>query len=295
MLTAALVAVRRGWPVFPLRRYSKTPALTGWAHRASTDVDQVRTWWTDQPDSNVGIACGPAELVVLDLDNAHGHAPPARWARRGVTHGREVFAVLAADAGQPVPDTFTVATPAGGLHLYFAAPAGLELRNTVGRLGWRIDTRAAGGYVVGPGSALHVAGHIRRYRILREAPVAALPDWIATALTAASIPRVLAGHLSASLPPAARVSPYVLAAVTGETQAVAHAVPGTRNHTLFRAAANLGELLGAGVLDEPTARDALLTAAQIHCGIDGFTAAEARRTIDNGLTRGRRNPRTIES
>lgn len=51
-----------------------------------------------------------------------------------------------------------MATPTGGTHPYFAAPVdGPELRNTqgaAGGLGWLVDTRAAGGYVVGAGSTI---------------------------------------------------------------------------------------------------------------------------------------------
>lgn len=50
-----------------------------------------------------------------------------------------------------------------------------------------------------------------------------------------------------------RLDAYVQAELDGETIAVAQAVPGARAHTLFRAAARLGELVGAGVLDETLA------------------------------------------
>nr|WP_229686773.1 bifunctional DNA primase/polymerase [Longimycelium tulufanense] len=90
---------------------------------------------------------------------------------------------MAAEAGQPVPDdTYTVATPSGGtrpgIHLYFQAPA-VELRNTVGKLGWRIDTRGVGGYVVAAGSVRPEGV----YRVVRDAPVQLLPQWLVTALT----------------------------------------------------------------------------------------------------------------
>ncbi|MEV0087262.1 bifunctional DNA primase/polymerase [Saccharopolyspora sp. NPDC050642] len=49
---------------------------------------------------------------------------PVRWADRGAANGMDVFRLICADAGHPVPlDTFTVTTPSGGTHLYFTAPA----------------------------------------------------------------------------------------------------------------------------------------------------------------------------
>jgi hypothetical protein len=56
-----------------------------------------------------------------------------------------------------MPDrTYTVATASGGEHLYFRQPVGLQLRNTQGEhgsgLGWCIDTRGHGGFVVAAGS-----------------------------------------------------------------------------------------------------------------------------------------------
>ena len=217
-------------------------------------------------------------------------------------HGRQVLAELAAAFGAPVPATYTVATPSGE-HLYFTGPAGVELRNTAGVLGPRIDTRAGGGYVVAAGSVLRVDGRIRCYRTVLEVPAVPLPGWIVDALRSSGLrvegPAVdgRADGFTADWP-VGRVSPtrlhaYVAAALAGETRAVAQARPGTRNHALFRAAARLGELVGSGALAEDTARGALLEAAAGHVGIEAFTIGEARRAIGNGLRRGRRNPRWL--
>jgi hypothetical protein len=288
LLGAALAAAGCGWPVHPLRPLSKVPRLRDWERRASTDAGQLARWWASQPASNVGIACGPAGLLVLDLDAPGGQPPPSRWAERGVGCGAQVLAVLAEQAGQPFPGgTYTVATP-GGVHLYFAAPAGPRLPNTAGRLGWRIDTRSAGGYVVAAGSVLRVAGRLVAYRVVRPGPVLPVPGWIAAALS-----RSEGGRAAGAVVGSGCGGRYVRAAVAGEARAVAAARSGTRNHRLFGAAASLGELIGAGLLDQHTATEALLAAAGVHVGVDGFTLAEARRAIGNGIARGRRNPRPI--
>ncbi|MEU7764996.1 bifunctional DNA primase/polymerase [Nocardia sp. NPDC049190] len=81
-------------------------------------------------------------MHVLDLDTSHGHPPPEHWGP--VRNGCEVLARLAQDAGQPLPvPTFEVSTPSGGVHLYYRAPRKPTLRNTIARLGWRIDSRGS--------------------------------------------------------------------------------------------------------------------------------------------------------
>ena len=292
---AARAAAARGWPVFPLRGYSKYPAVTDWEHRASTDPDQVAAWWPGESRDNIGIACGPAGLVVVDLDPARGQAPPPPWDAAGVSHGRQVLAILAQRAGVALPAaTFAVATPSGGQHLYFLAPAGVTVRNTAGALGWRVDTRAAGGFVVAAGSARWVSGRLRRYTVTDPAPPALLPAWLSTALTTHATSRRPAGDgvgLGEGLGELAGA--YVTAAVDAEARAVTRAAPGTRNSTLFRAAAALGELVGAGLVTADVVTDVLRRAAAIHCGVGGFTPAEADRAISNGLARGRRHPRRL--
>ncbi|MEV7325310.1 bifunctional DNA primase/polymerase [Streptomyces sp. NPDC093970] len=65
-----------------------------------------------------------------------------------------------------LPAAHIVKTPSGGTHLYYAAPEGEKLRSTAGKLGWKVDTRAAGGYVVGAGSIVNG----RTYATVRDAP-----------------------------------------------------------------------------------------------------------------------------
>lgn len=286
-LAAARAATERGWPVFPLVPYTKQPAVPDWERVATCDPDVLVRWWATAP-YNIGVACGPAGLVVVDLDADHGHAPPEPWAARGVRHGRDVLALVAADHGRTMPaDTYTVATPTGGAHLYFAAPPDTVLRNTAGLLGWHVDTRAAGGYVVAAGSLLRVDGRRRAYTVTNRMSPARLPDWLHTALRPHP-----AGPASTVVHPA-RLDAWVRAAVSREAATV-HAAPvGRRNTTVFTAACRLGELVGAGVLSPAEVTTALADAARIHHGIDGFTAVEAERAIANGLRRGQANPRPI--
>ncbi|MHA6797496.1 bifunctional DNA primase/polymerase (plasmid) [Pseudonocardia bannensis] len=282
---AALAAAEAGHYVFPLHPRTKFPAVEKWEQSATRDPEQIRQWWSARP-YNLALACGPGGLVVVDLDDAHGEPAPEPWT--GATGGRDVLARLAAKAGQPVPTgTYTVSTPTGGLHLYFRAPAGAKFRNTAGTLGWRIDTRACGGYVVAA-TSVRDEGY---YRAVNRAPIAELPEWLARALTpppppAPSAPIVL---------PTQRASAYLRKILEAEADRVAAAVPGTRHATLLAAARTLGRLVGGGALSAQEARDTLTAAAAGHVGVEGTTRAEVDRTIADGLAYGAQLPRRIDT
>jgi Bifunctional DNA primase/polymerase, N-terminal len=282
LLGAALSAAARGWQVFPLAPGRKTPAVRDWETRATADAERIRRCWSAGP-FNVGVACGPSGLVVVDLDTPKpGQDTAGEWRLPGVGCGEDVLAVVADRAGQPLPvDTLAVRTGRGGLHLYFAAPTGSRLRNTAGRLGWLIDTRAAGGYVVAAGSI--VDG--RPYRLLTDRPPAPLPGWLADRLTD---PGPTPGPIDLPPPPAKdRAARYAHAALRGELQHVLDAPAGTRNHTLNRAAFALGQLVAGRLLDEQLVVDALGRAGQAI----GLSGRECAATIASGLRAGARTPR----
>jgi hypothetical protein len=300
LLDAALCAAAAGCYVFPVRPGSKIPALhgardckrtgacagghQGWEQRATRDETQIRTWW--RHPFNIGIAAGRSGLLVVDLDDAHGETPTDdRWS--GARHGRDVLAMLAEQAGQPLPtDTLHVLTPTGGSHLYFRVPAGASFRNTASTLGWKIDTRADGGFIVGPGS-------VRRegtYRVARRGPIAELPGWLATALTPPPPPTPTATAIAL---PDTRASRYLAAIVDDETDTVRRAAKGARRATLLAAARTLGRLVGGGELPQPEAHAALLHAAAAHIGVEQFTRAEAEKTITDGMAYGMQLPRQI--
>lgn len=282
-ITASLL-VARGFALFPLRAGSKLPAVArDWEHLATTSMTRLRRLSSD-PQANYAVACGPSNLVVIDLDVAK----EAQAAPGEPTHGLEALRALA--DGRELPRTFTVGTPSGGRHLYFRPPVdGPALRNTVRRLGPLIDTRGVGGYVVAPGS--RVDGVV--YEILQDAPIAELPAWIGTLLRplearpAAGEPLPLATALG---PVGARLGgAYARSALEREAARVESARVGTRNDTLNRAAYSLGTLVGSGVLDQATV-EAELTRAALAAGLD---ARETAGTVRSGLTAGMARPRRL--
>jgi hypothetical protein len=134
----------RGWSLIPLKARDKRPAIASWGEyqtRPATYVELQR--WFDRPDSiNVGIVTGLVSgIFVIDCDSPEAVA----W------------------AAEHLPACEMRVRTAKGLHFYFPYSGDRRIRNKVratyqGRA-LELDVRAAGGYVVGPGS-VHPSGAI---------------------------------------------------------------------------------------------------------------------------------------
>lgn len=128
---------------------SKAPAESGWA-------DGLHPI-TDVTPGSYGVVGGDGLVVVDDDADRKGVDLPA-WVR-------------------DLPDdTFTVETPHGGTHRYFAVRGDV----VTGHYEWG-DVIASGAYVVGPGTRLTDCGHgcctpesPGRYRLVRDVPLAAV-------------------------------------------------------------------------------------------------------------------------
>ncbi|WPO71392.1 bifunctional DNA primase/polymerase [Streptomyces sp. KN37] len=284
-LTAAFDAASRGWHVFPLIPGDKRPAIRDWEQRATTDPDRITRCWTHAP-YNIGIATGPSGLVVIDLDTPKSpdDKPPAAWANGGILDGADVLAALCERHHQHYPaDTHTVETGRGGLHLYFTAPDGEGLRNTQGKLGWKVDTRAAGGYVVGAGSVVPAGP----YDIAHAGPTAPLPAWLAELLRPAPLPPQR--PITVPLSTRDRRGKFLNAALNDELARVTGSGDHQHNHALYIASVALGQLVAGGELDAHEVTEKLTEAALSV----GQGEREARRTIASGLRAGANRPRKV--
>jgi Bifunctional DNA primase/polymerase, N-terminal len=242
-LARALAYARRGWPVFPCRPGRKQPDTAHGFKDATTDPERITAWWATVPSRNVAIATGAPGPDVLDVDvRPGGSGYQALHRLRG--------------AGLLQTPVAAVATPSGGMHLYYPGTG-----QTSGRLpDCHLDFKSAGGYVLAPPSA--VGG--RPYRPIRYQPgrtgIAAIVrlDWAA----AVSFLDLRQPHLQPARPPshinADRLATWV-----------ARLPEGNRNAGLFWAACRAAE---AGT---PGALDALAEAAQTA----GLPTQEIARTI----------------
>lgn len=155
---AMAYATQFGWRVFPLHSVDASGCTCGAATctgtkpgkhprtprgclDATTDADQIRAWWSQWPDANVGVATGGG-LVVVDIDPRHG--------------GDEGFDDLTQRLGK-IPDTVEALTGSKGRHIYLSVPQGVEIRNSAGLLAPGVDVRGENGYVVAAPSS-HVSG-----------------------------------------------------------------------------------------------------------------------------------------
>jgi hypothetical protein len=215
----ALALARRGWWVFPCRVRGKEPLTAHGFHDATDDVAVIEAWWRRWPAANIGLACGPSGLVVIDVDPRHG--------------GDRSLARLR------LPPTLVARTGGGGRHFFFAGHA----RSRKGPPG--IDVKAAGGYVVAVGS-VHPSGG--RYVWEHRLPLAPWSENlvpITRPAPAVTRPTVAAGY------------GYGRAALRAELERLAGATEGYRNDRLHLAAFRMGQLVGAGALDPDETADAL--------------------------------------
>lgn len=87
------------WSVFPVSR-SKGPLTAHAFYDATTDADQIREWWTQHPDANIGVRC--TQFIVVDFDPRNGSADwesdlPCSWLALTGGGGRHHYF-------QPVPE-----------------------------------------------------------------------------------------------------------------------------------------------------------------------------------------------
>lgn len=284
VIDAALIYAARGWPVFPTHNpvsrrgapmacscghgdcssVGKHPRTRDGFKSATTDGEQIRSWWSTWPHAGVGIQTGaPSGLVVVDVDPAHA--------------GNETFKALEEEHGA-LPPGRTIRTGSGGTHLYFQHP-GHEMPNTAGRLGPGIDTRADGGYVLAPpsrhwtGGVYAVAGHGMQ--------IPEMPVWLLQTLEPPP-PRPIPAR---SAPRDAGA--WAQAAVAGELDRLGLAKEGTRNDTLNRVAYRLGQIIGSGALAEQEIEPML-----IERGIAlGLREREVVKTVHSGMRAGEGSPR----
>jgi hypothetical protein len=288
-------------------------------HAATLDFARIDQWWVSDPSLGVGVACGPAGLVVVDVD-AHQQQLPDRDRLlpgipisadidlTGLANGFDTLAVLAALRGvtSPADDdtTLRVHTPSGGLHVWYRSNSSHRWQCSAGSgagraLAWQVDVRAHGGYIIAPGTTTKAGTYTPVGSVREPAP---LPDWLARELART-------GHLPPANVPAPRpVPPRARQAVTaagGGRQATARAlgkvlaevagcaaVPegAAFSEKLNRAAYTAGGLVAAGHLTETEAGNILKEVAE-----QARPGQERRYNpiIRSGLSAGSRHPLSL--
>lgn len=162
MFNEALKLARKGFYVFPCHYIKKDgtcscgrksgdrcspgkhPKLSGGCNSGTKDEEQIQKWWTQTPDSNIGIATGKEYngrlFIVLDVDTKPGKV------------GAASLEALVTNFG-PLPVTLTATTGSGGKHYYFHVPyAVVGGQGKENRLGIDLDIQSIGLLVIAPPS-----------------------------------------------------------------------------------------------------------------------------------------------
>ncbi|MFG2503299.1 bifunctional DNA primase/polymerase [Streptomyces sp. NPDC048441] len=331
---------RAGWPVHPLAPRQKVPPANCQAckadrhtpascpcrkagrwchgfHAATTDPGRIDAWWHERSRFGVGVSCGPADLVVLDVD-AHAAQVPDRSRLLpgipispqvnldGLATGFDTLALLAALRGQPSPaqdtGTLRVRTPSGGLHIWYRNPhPTIRYRSSTGSspktaLAWLVDVRSDNGYIVAPGTRT-TAGSYRPVGAARVPEP--LPDWLAAELARtrhvpapaaapAQIPRPAAAPEATRRRRSVKGAERLLNPLLAEVAACAATPEGASfTEKLNRAAYTAGGLVQGGHLARGEARALLLETARA-----ARPAQEGRNLtiIESALSAGAQRP-----
>lgn len=162
--SALWYARKLGWRVIPVRPGDKAPPLIRrWQHEASSDEAQIVEWWTQWPEANIALLCGPESGVwALDVDPRHGG---------------DVW-LDGALAGRELPATPRSQTPAGGWHAFFAWPLD-RIVPPKASVETGVDIRGRASYVVLPPSKRPDGDYVWRADARPgDLPFAAAPEWL---------------------------------------------------------------------------------------------------------------------
>lgn len=203
------MVLKLGFYVFPIVAGAKTPACM-WR---TESTKEPKAW-----PGNWGVDCGKSKLLVLDLDMKDG--------RNGLKDLRQ----LAEASRAGFPETMTVRTPTGGIHLYFVSPGGYG--NGKGSLPKSVDVRGEGGYVLAPGSKVSGREYVRESSL----PPGPLPAWVADLLTRRPPGEKVPNPEDIGLPDA---SEAVVRQAVEHVRAIPPAETGERNEKTFCLAADL--------------------------------------------------------
>jgi archaellum biogenesis ATPase FlaH len=136
--------------LFPLKPNSKVPASPNGFYDASMD-------YVPLPNENAGLRTGLSSGILgVDVDPKNG--------------GIESFDALLKEHPD-FPTTYTVQTPSGGRHYYFAVEEAVPSRNNF-RTG--IDVKSEGGYLVSPPSVIDG----KAYKVVTDVEPVPCPQWI---------------------------------------------------------------------------------------------------------------------
>lgn len=241
------------------------PYKLRWGESATTDLKKVVDWWTYSPEANIGIACRPSGIIVVDCDMPKRpyQLKDTPWEfmhdKLGpLVDGADVVREMCSrygDTYERFEQTYRVCTASMGLHLYFRWPADVQASQASpvpGLVDIRCNGGQRGGYVLAAGSSTSKGLYVAE----NDLPLADATDF----------PWLI--ELCREKPRAAPVKPHFSKGAhmsyQGLIDSVRFAQEGNRNNCLLWAARSMCE---DGAPEEEAVE--LLVAAALECGLDG--------------------------
>lgn len=258
-LAAAAQAVSRGFAIFPCNPVGSVDPESGsniekmphlirpgkpyklrWGEAATSDMGRVVDWWTYSPEANIGIACKPSGLLVVDCDMPKREyqlvGTPWEFVHEKygpLVDGADVLREMCGRFGDTYDRferTYRVCTASMGLHLYFRWPGEIQASQASpvpGLLDIRCNGGQLGGYVLGAGSQTSKGAYVAE----NDLPIAEAPPWLI--------------ELCREKPKPARVRPLFSSGTgggySGLVDSVRLAQEGNRNNVLLWAARSMCE------------------------------------------------------
>jgi predicted P-loop ATPase len=257
-------------PDFDCSNPGKHPRTQNGLDDATTDPEQIKRWWRQWPNANIGINCGQSGILVVDLDK--------------YKDGYQ------GDDLELNEETVTCLSGGGGAHLYYRMLNDDTFGNRNKKLPAGIDIRGHGGYVIVPPSG-HESGGEYRWELEYspwDTEIAPVPDKLRSLLTVSNQQPLREFAFDTTKKFDHNATRYGAAAVRNQCALVASAVNGTRNNTLNEAAFSLGRLVAGGEVDDEYARTELMAAALVA----GLDEDEAVNTVESGVSAGMGQPQS---
>lgn len=238
-------------------------------HSATTDPELLAKLFADPKAVCVGIATGASGLVVVDCDTA-------TEGQDGAHH----YAQALKERGEKLVKTFTVATPSGGVH-YFYASEDADALAPENRAFPMVDVKTGGSYVVAPGSESKKGTYRHFYGTW---PPAQAPQWLVDHLDRPGRLRTSSTDVmvpsSSDTKEVSNPDLYLKAVVRNAASAIATAPQGLVHDVINTKTFSLAPLVKGGSLDlEAVVRE-------LEAAVPAFAAVrtpDVRRCLEGAL------------
>ena len=168
LLAFAMDYAGRGWLVFPLPPRAKIPSAGSQGFKdASRDLEQIRKWWTESPNANIGLACNISQILAVDVDEDEEKN------HHGIEDWNKIVKQYHID-----DNTWTNITGRGGMHILYKVPVNIKIKPPKNLLNCESIDLKWNGYIILPPS-VHPNGKKYEWEVSHrpdETNIKHLPD-----------------------------------------------------------------------------------------------------------------------